>query len=133
MNRAQVIARIMSTYEPGQKWQYRQRKSDSEHGWTDCMFGFAWEEPSWDWYNTDYRRKPEPALRPVRTIEEATKFIGKVAVRDGQVGLISSAKQVGAGSVMMTVAGNYYSAEYAFANYKLADGGKIGVQETEGV
>lgn len=60
-NRAKEIAAIMATYEPGQVWEVKGRHSVY---WVTCH-----EEPWWDWHVNDYRRKPEPKLRPWRTEE----------------------------------------------------------------
>ncbi len=60
MNRAQEIAKIMATYEPGQVWEYRYKGTDN---WYQCAHTDVPCEPGWDWVRNDYRRKPEPTLR----------------------------------------------------------------------
>ena len=63
-NRAKEIAAIMATYEPGQVWQFKTKGTEK---WNDFVMRQA--EPCWDWNSYDYRRKPEPKLRPWRTEE----------------------------------------------------------------
>lgn len=60
-NRAKEIAAIMATYEEGQVWQHRTKSCENWYTLT--------EEPKWSWDVSEYRRKPEPKLRPWRTEE----------------------------------------------------------------
>jgi len=58
-------AALMASYEPGQKWQAQGVSTCYPDKWHDCI-----EEPNWDWLCYNYRRKPEPKLRPYKSIDE---------------------------------------------------------------
>ena len=59
--------KVMEAYANGKKIQYL----DNNNKWIDA------HNPVFDWYNCDYRIKPEPKYRPFQTQEECWKEMHK--------------------------------------------------------
>lgn len=62
MTTEQKIA-VMQAYVDGK--QIQQQRINQNNAWKNCVI-----EPFWDWYNIDYRVKPEQKLHPYNSTEE---------------------------------------------------------------
>ena len=113
--------KVMEAYANGKKIQYL----DNNNKWIDA------HNPVFDWYNCDYRIKPEPKYRPFQTQEECWKEMHKhsdfgwVIAKDSKI--MYHIYVVGTGYVLID--GMSISFSETFAEYEFTDGTPFGIKE----
>ena len=118
---ARDAARVMEAYANGKKIQYL----DNNNKWIDA------HNPVFDWYNYDYRIKPEPKCRPFKSQEECWNEMHKhpdfgwVAAQDSKV--IYHINIVGDGYIHIDGSSVIFST--AHSEYEFLDGTPFGVME----
>ena len=116
-------AKVMEAYANGKKIQYL----DNNNKWIDA------HNPVFDWYNCDYRIKPEPKYRPFKTQEECwqemhnhSDFGWLTRIDTGNFEHINTVCQE---KIRFAVSIEYYRYEDAFKYYKFPDGTPFGIKE----
>lgn len=121
--------KVMEAYANGKKIQYL----DNNNKWIDA------HNPVFDWYNCDYRIKPEPKYRPFQTQEECWKEMHKHSdfgwVRCkytgnfASIGNISEKKDKKLFITWATNEGYSFLASDVFNDYTFTDGEPFGIKE----
>ena len=122
-------AKVMEAYANGKKIQYL----DNNNKWIDA------HNPVFDWYNCDYRIKPEPKYRPFQTQEECWKEMHKHSdfgwVRCkytgnfASIGNISEKKDKKLFITWTTNEGYNFLASDVFNDYTFTDGEPFGIKD----
>ena len=121
--------KVMEAYANGKKIQYL----DNNNKWIDA------HNPVFDWYNYDYRIKPEPKYRPFQTQEECwkemhkhsdfgwakCKYTGNLA----SIGNISEKKDKKLFITWTTNEGYNFLASDVFNEYTFTDGEPFGIKD----
>ena len=121
--------KVMEAYANGKKIQYL----DNNNKWIDA------HNPVFDWYNCDYRIKPEPKYRPFQTQEECwkemhkhsdfgwvkCKYTGNLA----SIGNISEKKDKKLFITWTTNEGYNFLASDVFNEYTFTDGEPFGIKD----
>ena len=121
--------KVMEAYANGKKIQYL----DNNNKWIDA------HNPVFDWYNYDYRIKPEPKYRPFQTQEECwkemhkhsdfgwakCKYTGNLA----SIGNISEKKDKKLFITWTTNEGYNFLASDVFNDYTFTDGEPFGIKD----
>ena len=68
------MIKVMQAYVGGKDLQYRNKKTGMD--WLDVT------NPAWEWYDYEYRIKPEPKYRPLKP-EELIELKGKWLLNKG--------------------------------------------------
>ena len=123
-------AKVMEAYANGKKIQYL----DNNNKWIDA------HNPVFDWYNYDYRIKPEPKYRPFKSQEECWNEMlkhqpfgwvkSKVKGYFHLIGLVQWASELE--DVMIVFATSEQlarSSRSLFEDYIFADGTPFGIKE----
>ena len=121
--------KVMEAYANGKKIQYL----DNNNKWIDA------HNPVFDWYNYDYRIKPEPKYRPFQTQEECWKEMHKHSdfgwVRCkytgnfASIGNISEKKDKKLFITWTTNEGYNFLASDVFNEYTFTDGEPFGIKD----
>ena len=122
-------AKVMEAYANGKKIQYL----DNNNKWIDA------HNPVFDWYNYDYRIKPEPKYRPFQTQEECWKEMHKhsdfgwakckYTGNFASIGNISEKKDKKLFITWTTNEGYNFLASDVFNDYTFTDGEPFGIKD----
>lgn len=120
--------KVMEAYANGKKIQYL----DNNNKWIDA------HNPVFNWYNCDYRIKPEPKYRPFQTQEECWKEMHKHSdfgwIKGNVTGEYKQIVRIYNYNAELIFNIGYngsadYSPEMMFSSYTFADGTPFGIKE----
>ena len=112
--------KVMEAYANGKKIQYL----DNNNKWIDA------HNPVFDWYNYDYRIKPEPKYRPFQTQEECWKEMHKHS--DFGWGLNNFGEYVNLSRISndsIFTKGDAFDFNKALKGFRFTDGTPFGIKE----
>ena len=112
--------KVMEAYANGKKIQYL----DNNNKWIDA------HNPVFDWYNCDYRIKPEPKYRPFQTQEECWKEMHKHP--DFGWGLNNLGEYVNLSRISndsIYTKGDGFDLNNALKGFRFTDGKPFGIKE----
>ena len=114
--------KVMEAYANGKKIQYL----DNNNKWIDA------HNPAFDWYNCDYRIKPEPKYRPFKTQEECWEEMHKhpdFGWVKNDIGNIFKIIVIFNDSIKLNECNSSYSE--LFKTFKFTDGTPFGLKEEQ--
>lgn len=114
------MIKVMQGYVDGKDLQYRNKKTGMD--WMDTTY------PAWEWYDYEYRIKPEPKYRPLKP-EEIIELVGTVIVDlDGDYYVVSGFKLHNE-QPLVFIFQSWVSSLYLLKNFKYKDGTPVGKLE----